>query len=128
MRTGLIVVALGMAAVLWVGVSAQQEMLPKPGPGSGTTKVSGAVSIAGAADVNASQQGDWRVAITGQPEVRLAAAPFVRSGSKYEITWTNGDKESVTIAATGHDGWVRVENPRGRWVNLQNARSVDSDR
>lgn len=129
MRAGLTVAACGLAAVLWAGVSAQQqEMLPKPGPGSGVTNVTGAVSIAGVAEVKASQHGNWEVAIAGQPEVRLASVPFVRPGGRYEVTWANGDREPVTIAATGPDGWVRVTHPQDRWLNLQNARSVEADR
>ena len=37
--------SLALGAMLWSGVSAQQEMLPRPGPGSGVSKVAGSVTI-----------------------------------------------------------------------------------
>ena len=33
------VLAVAVATAAWVGLSAQQEMLPRPGPGSGITPV-----------------------------------------------------------------------------------------
>lgn len=122
MRNVLVVASLALAVVVWNGVSAQQEMLPRPGPGSGLTKVVGSVTIDALPDVHANQRGPWRVGVTDLPDVRVAAPWFLRDGSRYEITWTNGDQESVTIAATGSDGWIQVE--RTRWVNLGSARSV----
>ena len=118
--------SLALAAMLWSGVSAQQEMLPRPGPGSGISKVAGSVTIDEMPDVNAKQRGPWRVGITDLPEIQLAGLPFVRAGSRYEVTWSGGEKESFAVTAVGTNGWVKVEGSRSRWVNLSSARSVEA--
>ena len=118
--------SLALAAMLWSGVSAQQEMLPRPGPGSGVSKVAGSVTIDEMPDVNAKQRGPWRVGITDLPEIQLAGLPFVRAGSRYEVTWSGGEKESVAVTAVGAGGWVKVQSPHNRWVNLSSARSVEA--
>jgi len=117
-----IVAALGIAG----GVAAQQEMLPRPGPGSGVTPVS--------------QRGNWDVAISNTPTVRVVNAVPVRLGvpsfvrnATFEITWANGDKEAVTVVrfdrqeeARANEGWVEVRSGgKARWVNLAMARSVE---
>ena len=122
MRNVLVLGSLALVAMVWSGLSAQQEMLPRPGPGSGVSNVAGSVSINEMPDVNAKQRGEWRVGIAGVPEVRMAAPTFIHSGQRYEVTWSGGDKEVVTIAEIAANGWVRVE--RSRWVNLGHARSV----
>ena len=138
MQKSMILLAAGAATCLWVAVSAQQEMLPKPGPGSGVTNVSGSVSIANTPDVNiantpgvrAPQDGDWRVAIQNTPSVRVTEIPppgFLRTGSRYEITWADGKSETVTIASLAASGWIEVERNR-RWINLSSARSIREDR
>jgi hypothetical protein len=113
----LIIAAIG-AAVVWVGLSAQQEMLPKPGPGSGVTKVIGEVSISNTPNVK----------ITEIPRLVISSPPFVRKNGRFTLTWPDGDTESVTIVETGEDGWVQVEGVRRRWVNLRAARSVEEGR
>jgi hypothetical protein len=118
MRIGVVTAALGAAAVLWVSLSAQQEMLPKPGPGSGITKVMGAVNISNVPDVR----------VIEMPRMVLASPPFVRKGGRYAITWADGDSESVTVLDVGEDAWVQVEGMRRRWVNLRSARSVEESR
>jgi len=126
MRNVLVVGSLALAAMVWSGVSAQQEMQARPGPGSGVTRVSGSVDIEAMPDVNAKQRGEWRVAITDLPAVRVAGLAFVRAGGRYEVTWGGGEKEAVRVSEIGADGWVRVEHQRSRWVNLGHARSVEA--
>ena len=132
MRSSMIVVAVGAAVLLWVGVSAQQEMLPKPGPGSGVTRVTGEVEVANAPEVHASQRGAWEVAISNTPGVRVAETSgpsFLKKGLKYEITWGDGQVETVTVAGPGRDGWIEVEGPRQpRWINLNSLRAVQAVR
>lgn len=124
MRNVMVFGALAVAAAVWTGVSAQQEMLPRPGPGSGVTPIRGTVSIETLPDLEVKQRGDWRVGITDLPAIQIAPAPFLRRGGRYEITWPNGDQETVTVRATGADGWVQVGQKDGPWLNLRNARAV----
>jgi hypothetical protein len=114
----LTVLAVAAAVVVWIGVSAeQQEMLPRPGPGSGIIDVRGTVSIA------------------GRPEVRIAAPPpltiegptFVQKGGRYVVTWPSGEREPIAVVAVAQGGgWVRV-GP-SRWINLDTAREVERAR
>lgn len=139
MQKSTMVVAVAAAALLWVALSAQQqEMLPKPGPGSGVTNVTGSVNIANTPSVNvanapnvhARQEGDWRVAVANVPSVRVTEVPspgFLRTGSRYEITWVDGTSETVTISNLATNGWIEVERSR-RWINLSSARSIREDR
>ena len=138
MEKSTMVLAVTGAALLWVAVSAQQEMLPRPGPGSGVTNVTGSVSIANTPavtvantpNVRATQEGDWRVAIQNSPSVRVTEVPspgFLRTGSRYEITWVDGTSETVTISSIATNGWIEVERSR-RWINLSSARSIREDR
>ena len=136
-RTFITIAVLVTGLIAWVG--AQQEMLPKPGPGSGITR--------------AAQHGEWEVAISNVPTVRLAAAtagiplrtpPFVRNRT-YKVTWANGDEERVTVISVADvratdrnndriperspeastDGWVEVQSSAGRrWINILSARSI----
>lgn len=134
-KTFITATALAIALVVWVSLGAQQEMLPRPGPGSGVTGVS--------------QKGEWSVAINNTPSVRIAnpiqvrGPVFLKRGA-YRVTWPNGDVEMVTIITmasdtqrTGDrmaerspelitDGWVEVQSEgRRRWVNIMAARSVE---
>jgi hypothetical protein len=118
MRAGAIATAAAAAGILWVGLSAQQEMLPKPGPGSGITKVVGAVDISNTPDVRVMQM----------PPISISNPPFVRKGARYVLTWSDGGTEEVLVAEIGQDGWVQVESRRTRWVNLRLARSVEAGR
>ena len=130
MRTSLLVFALAGSAFIWTA-SAQQEMRPTPGPGSGTMTVRGTVDVGNIIDVTASQRGEWKVAVSSVPPMAAASLEFVRKGERYLIAWSAGDPaELVTIAAHGQGGWVQVENPGGRqrWVNLNVARAVEEVR
>jgi hypothetical protein len=122
--------AIAAAALLWAAVSAQQEMLPKPGPGSGITNVAGSVSITNTPSVMAAQQGDWRVAVSNTPSVRVTEVPspgFLRTGATYEIVWVDGSRETVTVSSIATNGWIEVERSR-RWINLSSARSIAENR
>ena len=124
MRNVLVFGSLALVAMVWTGAAAQQEMRPRPGPGSGVTPISGSVGVTSLPPVDAKQSGEWRVEITDLPEVRVAGPSFVGKGRRYKITWTNGDEETVTVASQGSDGWIQVE-AGARWLNLRNARVVD---
>ena len=117
MRITVIVVAAGAAAMLWTGVGAQQEMLSRPGPGSGITRVEGSVNIANTPPVRAMQEGEWRVAI--------APVTFFRPKGRYLVTWPDGSIDRMTIAETGQGDWVLTEGASRRWLNLSMARSVE---
>lgn len=131
MRNVIVIGSLAVAATVWSGVSAQQETQARPGPGSGVSKITGNVSIDGGVtvdrlpDVNAKQQGAWRVGVTDLPDVRLAGPTFVKVGGRYEITWTSGQTEQVSVTAVASDGWVKVEHHRSRWLNVRLARAVE---
>ncbi|MEP6914770.1 MAG: hypothetical protein ABJC89_03960 [Acidobacteriota bacterium] len=120
--------AVAGAVALIAGVSAQ-DVRSVPGFGTGIVNVRGTVEVANALDVRASQVGPWQVAIANIPEVRpvveFAGTGFVTRGKRYDVTWTGGERESVTIEDVGQNGWVRVTGARRRWVNLTNARSVE---
>ena len=125
------VVGLLAAAVLWVGASAQQEVQPRPGPGSGLVNV----NVLNRPAVLAEQIGDWHVSIARMPDVRIANTAtvavqlpaFAQKGSKYVVTWPGGESERIAISGLGEDGWVQVDNTgRGkRWLNLRNARALE---
>ena len=101
------VVAVVAAIAVGVGVAAQQEMLSRPGPGSGVTGVA--------------QRGNWEVAINNVPTVRVANAipvrvgvpAFIKNGA-FEITWANGDKENVTIVRFDNRADPRLDLPQSR--------------
>jgi len=125
-RNILVLGSLAFVAMVWSGVSAQQEMLPRPGAGSGIIKVAGSVSIDDMPDVSSKQLGPWRVGITDLPEVQLAGLSFVRAGGRYEVIWSGAEKESLVVTAVGASGWVKVQSPHSRWVNLSAARSIEA--
>jgi hypothetical protein len=135
MQTKLIIAAVGAAAVLIAGVSAQ-ETRTTPGFGTGIVNVRGTVEVANALDVRASQAGEWRVAVGNVPDVRVTSTPivefagtgFVIKGRRYDVTWMGGERETLGVEDVGQNGWVRVgvsREGRRRWVNLTNARSVE---
>lgn len=130
---GLAAGAVIVATVLWTGIEAQQEVLPKPGFGSGVMSV----NVVNHPAVTAAQSGEWRVTVGNVATVRLAEAATVRvagplfaaRGSRYTVTWAAGETETITVSDIAEDGWVRVENTgRQRWVNLRHARAVEEAR
>lgn len=130
MRT-FVVVALAAVGLVWAGASAQQETRPAPGFGSGEMTVRGTVDVANVPDVNAAQRGEWHVEIGNTPTVVVAPPDFATKGSRYAITWPDGQQETVTIADSGRGEWVQVQGSGGggrRWVNLAAARAVEESR
>jgi hypothetical protein len=133
MQTRLIIgAAVAGTVALIAGVSAQ-DVRTTPGFGTGIVNVRGTVEVANTVDVRASQQGTWQVMVGNVPDVRVTSTPavefagtgFVTRGRRYDVTWTGGERESVTVEDVGQNGWVRVAGARRRWVNLTNARSVE---
>jgi hypothetical protein len=129
-------VAIQAAAVaIGVGVLAfAQETQPVPGFGSGILKVSGTVDIGNTPLVLAHQAGEWKVVVANAPDVRVASLPavsvaspdFVLKGSRYEITWSTGERQQVSVVQTATGGWIRVEaGSKQRWINLSSARAID---
>ena len=142
-KTLIIVGALAIAGTAWTQLRAQQEMLQRPGPGSGITR--------------AAQHGDWEVAISNTPTVRVANSmpvqvrgPMFLKNRTYKVTWPNGDEERLTLisvpdsrpaernperlaersAEMMSDTWAEVQTPSGnkRWINLMAARSIEEAR
>ncbi len=139
MRTGIGVIAgLIIGAAAWAGAS-QQSQPSVPGPGTGVVTVSGDVRLANGTVIGAVQQGEWKVAIantapvsvTNTPTVALAMPFSVRKGARYEIVWSAGERETVTISDAGASSWVLVEAgqpPGRRWINLAQVRSISEGR
>lgn len=140
-RTLIVAAALVLGIIAWSRAAAQQEMLSKPGPGSGITR--------------AAQHGDWAVSISSMPAIRIASGVQVRGPAflrnrTYKVIWPNGDEERVTIITVpdvratdrgadrlperspelSADGWAEVQTSTGarRWINLMAARSVEETR
>jgi hypothetical protein len=138
-RTLIVAAVLAIGIIAWTRAGAQQqEMLPRPGPGSGITR--------------AAQHGEWAVSISSMPAVRVVNGVQLRGPSflrnrTYKVTWPNGDEERVAIIAVpsvratdsesddrvpqrspeiSGDGWAEVQTSTGakRWINLWAARSV----
>jgi hypothetical protein len=131
-RKSTVVATLAAAALLWVAVSAQQEMSPRPGPGSGVMKVkvtnTPEVMVTNTPAVQ--QHGPWQVAINNTPSVKVTEVPapgFLRTGARYRITWVDGSTDIVTISSISTNGWIEVERSR-RWINLTSARSIEEVR
>lgn len=129
-------VALGAAAlVTTLGVFVYaQEVQKVPGFGTGTVTVAGTVDIGNTPIVLAHQAGEWKVVIATPPDVRVVNAPsvsvpapaFLKSGSRYEITWSTGDRQVVRVIEVAPGGWLRVESTAERWINIASARSVEA--
>jgi len=126
-------VLIAVAGLLCVRSSAGQVQ-PVPGPGTGIVTVSGTVDVGNVPSVNAGQRGDWKVAVSNAPDVRVVNTPtvaiapvqFLKAGSRYEIVWSAGDREVIGVAQLGSEGWVRVNGGgRRRWVNIAAARAVE---
>lgn len=126
---GRIVVAAVVTAVALVGVglSARQAVQKVPGPGGGIVEVRGVVEVGNMLTVNAVQQGEWRTisAIASMPPVSVATPEIVRRGGKYTIVWSGGEREVITISNIFAGGWIAVEGPRSRMINLAQARSLE---
>jgi hypothetical protein len=132
-NTVMALLAVGASALVWMGVAAQQqEMLPKPGPGSGVIDVRGTVSVAGISEVRLAGVPD--VNVLHMPEVRIAAVPpaattapaFLRRGGRYVVTWATGERESITVTEVAQGGgWVQVGS--SRWLNFHTARAVERE-
>lgn len=111
---------LGLAATAWVALSAQQEMLPRPGPGSGVTPVrvveEPVVRLARGSEVR----------LSDPLSVSVRPPSFVVKGRALEITWATGDDERVTVSEVLDGGWIDVGSAGGgtRYINLASARSV----
>jgi hypothetical protein len=123
--------------VLGVGIGAflfAQEPQPLPGQTSGIVRVAGSVEVANSPTVLSQQLGEWKVGIANVPDVRVVNTPtvsvatpdFLRKGSRWRITWANGEGQVVEVVQTTGGGWVRVAaGARQRWINLATVRSVE---
>lgn len=111
---------LGLAATAWVALSAQQEMLPRPGPGSGITPVrvveEPVVRLAKGAEVR----------LADPLSISVRPPSFVSKGRSLEITWGTGDVDRVTVVDVLDAGWIDVGSSGGgtSYINLAMARSV----
>lgn len=122
-----VVVVAGMA---WLLTSAGAQVQPVPGPGSGVVMVQGAVNVNN--PVQAVQSGEWKVAISNQPEVRISGMPVVRvagpaflAQARYTIVWNDDKTDTVTIVDAGGGNWVKIADSGGDlWINLALARSI----
>ena len=119
-RRAIALAAAGAAAGVWVGVSAQQEMLSRPGPGSGVTPV----RVVEEPVVRLARGAEVRVVDTISVSVR--APSFVVKGRTLEITWATGDEDRVSVGEILEGGWVEVSSPGAgsRYINLGSARSI----
>lgn len=128
--------AIGAAAlIIGVGVIAlAQETQQFPGFGTGIVKVAGTVDIGNMPLVLAHQAGEWKMTVTNPVDVRVANSPsvslaspdFVRKGSRYEVTWSTGDRQQISVTELGPGGWVKVDAAsKQRWVNLSSARTIE---
>jgi hypothetical protein len=129
-------VALGAAALITtLGVFLYgQEVQKVPGFGTGVVTVAGTVEIGNTPLVLAHQAGEWKVVLAAPPDVRVVNSPsvsvptpaFLKSGSRYEITWSTGDRQVVRVIEVAPGGWLKVESAAERWINIASARSVEA--
>jgi hypothetical protein len=130
------VLALASAGIV-AGRAASQTQ-PRPGPGTGVIPIEGtvtvtnipSVAVSNTPTVLATQSGDWKVAVTTMPAVRLAAPAFLKEGRRYRVTWPSGQQEELTVQRIA-DGWLlgdRVEGgARGvRWINPAMVAAVET--
>ncbi len=111
---------LALAATAWVAVSAQQEMLSRPGPGSGVTPV----RVVEEPVVRLAKGAEVRVLDPVYVSVRPPA--FLSKGRGLEITWPTGEVDRVTVVDVLDGGWIDVgsSGEGTRVINLATARSV----
>ena len=138
MRSLIVVAVVGTTAlfVAGPGVATGRQTQRMPGPGSGVVPVSGTVEIGNTPMVKAAQQGDWKVTVGNQADVRItntplvtiAAPDFLKKSGRYSVTWASGEQETIVVTQAG-TGWVRTERDgRVRWMNLASARAVEEVR
>ena len=130
-RWHVVIIGCMAGALVWTGVAAQQEVLSRPGPGTGLSSV----TVVNRPSVAAEQSGEWQVAISRMPEVRISNTlpvsiqlPRFAAKGKYLVTWQSGESETVTVIDIGEDGWVQAANTvrsGARWVNLRSARAIE---
>jgi heme/copper-type cytochrome/quinol oxidase subunit 2 len=139
------VVAVAVVGIL-VGLAAGQATQPRPGPGSGVMPIEGTVTVTnipGVAVTNtpgvtisntptvlARQSGDWKVAVSALPAVRLAAPTFLREGRTYRFTWPSGQQDELAVKSIS-DGWLFGDRVEGgaraaRWVNPAMAVAIET--
>ena len=124
-RSVIILVLAMLAGVTWT--AAQQEVQSRPGPGSGVMDV----RVINHPAVTAAQSGAWEVGLSrpadariiGMPNVTVSRPYFIQLNTAYRVTWSAADSEEVTITEAGGGGWVKVKG--SRWINLDQARSVE---
>ena len=124
-RSAIILVVAILAGVTWA--AAQQEVQSRPGPGSGVMDV----RVINHPAVTAAQSGAWEVGLSrpadariiGMPNVTVSRPYFIQVNTTYVVTWSATDSEKVTITEAGGGGWVQVKG--SRWINLDQARSVE---
>jgi hypothetical protein len=134
MKTQTFTAGLVGAALMWAGVSAQQDARSTPGLGTGIVTVTGAVEVANTPTVEAMQGGVWTVALAQPADVRLSGTArvagilpaFLQERHRYTITWPGGEREMVSVEALGAEGWFRTTvDGRVRWINVAMARSIE---
>ena len=133
MRTRLVTAILITAAVLYWVQSMVGQVQPTPGFGTGVVTMQGEVDVRRLPPIDVGQRGDWKVSLATIPDVRVvnlatvavALPSLVRTGNRYEITWTAGDRETVAVTQLGVGSWVRASGDgRERWLNLAAARAI----
>ena len=129
-REFMFVAALAIAGAAYVSVRAQQEVQSRPGFGSGVMDV----RVVNHPAVTAAQSGAWEVGLTrpadariiGMPHVTVSSPSFIRVNASYRVTWSATESEIVKITEAAGGGWVEVSGTR--WINLDQARSVEAVR
>ena len=127
-RIAIIVVVTVLAAVTWT--AAQQEVQSRPGFGTGVMDV----RVVNHPAVTAAQSGAWEVGLSRPADARIISLPnvtvsrpsFIQVNASYRVTWSATESETVRISDAGGGGWVQVGG--SRWINLDQARSVEAVR
>jgi hypothetical protein len=123
-----IVSVIVVISLVTIGLFAQVQ--PVPGFGTGVVTVVGAVNVANTPSVNAVQSGEWKVSLANPATVVLAAPEFLRLRGRYDIVWSSGQKDTVTVLQIGSGGsgaWIKAQTSDGRvrWINVAAAASVE---
>jgi hypothetical protein len=134
MRTKIAAGAVIAVVASYWAASTHGQVQSVPGPGSGMVMVQGEVDIRRLPAIDVGQRGDWKMSLASVADVRVVNAPtvvpvgltFLRAGSRYDITWSAGDRETIAVAELGSGGWVRATvGGRQRWLNLSVARAIE---